>query len=189
MQLFVDAIDLAADLGVTYVVIVPGRLNPLFAPPRDLREGWMRESLDPLVAHAERRGVKLTLENIPIACFPDAGSLGNFVRSYRSDVLSVCYDAANAHFIGESPAAGLRELGDLVSLVHLSDTTMKIWRHDEVGLGDVPFDNVLEGIRDIGFKGTCMMEIISTDDPLNAMLRSRSALAALGYHMTEEVSS
>jgi len=186
-QLFADAIDLAADLGVTYVVIVPGRLNPLFTPPRELREGWMRESLDPLVAHAERRGVKLTLENIPFACFPDAISLGAFVRSYRSDVLSVCYDAANAHFIGESPAAGLRELGDLVSIVHLSDTTKKIWRHDEVGLGDVPFENVLEGIRDIGFKGTCMMEIISSDDPLNAMLRSRSALAALGYGITEKV--
>ena len=188
VQLFTDAIDLAADLGVTYVVVVPGRLNPLFTPPRDMREGWMRESLDPLVAHAERRGIKLALENIPIACFPDATSLGNFVRSYRSEVLSICYDAANAHYIGESPAAGMRELGNLISVIHLSDTTRKIWRHDEVGLGDVPFDNVLEGLRDIRFQGTCMMEIISQDDPLNAMVRSRSKLAALGYDLSEKVS-
>ena len=45
------------------------------------REGWMRESLDALIPHAEDRGVGLALENVPFASFPDAKSLGAFVRS------------------------------------------------------------------------------------------------------------
>lgn len=181
MTLFSDAIDLAADIGASYVVVVPGRLSPLFPPPAQLREAWMRESLDPLVAHAQKRGVKIALENVPFASFPDAKSLGDFVRSYHSDAVAVCYDVANAHFIGESPAQALRALADVLAIVHLSDTTQATWRHDEIGLGDLSFQDVLTGLRDSDFQGPCMMEIIARENPVDALLRSRAALARLGY--------
>ncbi|MBN3723373.1 sugar phosphate isomerase/epimerase family protein [Burkholderia sp. Ac-20379] len=180
VRLFVDAIDLAADLNATYLVVVPGRMSPLFAPTQALRETWMRESLDPLVAHADKRGVKLVLENVPFAAFPDAATMGAFVRSYATPTLSVCYDAANAHFIGESPAHGLRALGDLVSLVHLSDTTRTHWKHDEIGLGDVPFAEIRAALDDIHYKGTCMLEIISPE-PEGAIARSHRAIEGLGF--------
>ncbi|WP_233834986.1 sugar phosphate isomerase/epimerase family protein [Paraburkholderia sp. ZP32-5] len=180
VALFIDSIDLAADLHATHLVVVPGRMSPLFPPAPAAREAWMRESLDPLIEHAEKRGVTLALENVPFASFPDAGSLGAFVRGYGSRALTICYDAANAHFIGESPAAGLRALGGLVSLVHLSDTTRNAWRHDEIGLGDVPFDEVRGALDDIDFKGTCMLEIIAAQ-PQAAIVRSHRALASLGF--------
>jgi L-ribulose-5-phosphate 3-epimerase len=184
VRLFIDSIDLAADLGATYLVIVPGRMSPLFPPTLELRQAWMRESLDPLVTHAEKRGVKLVLENVPFASFPDAATLGAFVRGYGTPTLSICYDAANAHFIGESPAAGLRALGELVSLVHLSDTTQTTWRHDEIGLGDVPFADVRAALDDIHYKGTCMLEIISSE-PEDAIVRSHRAIEALGFASLE----
>lgn len=180
VQVFRDAIDLAADLGIPYLVTVPGRMSPLLAPTPAQREGWMRESLDALIPHAEARGVGLALENVPFASFPDAPSLGAFVRSVGSPVLSVCYDAANAHFIGESPGEGLRRLRDLVRIVHLSDTRRGAWRHDEVGLGDVPFDEVRVALDEIDFDGACMLEIIDAR-PEPAILRSHRALAALGF--------
>lgn len=180
VNLFLDAIDLAADLGAAHLVVVPGRMSPLFAPPLQQREAWMRESLDALVPHAQRRGVTLALENVPFASFPDANTLGAFVRDYASPALGVCYDAANAHFIGESPAAGLRALRELVRLVHLSDTTRDTWRHDEVGLGDVPFAEVPAALDEINFDGACMLEIIS-NEPARAIQRSHHALTALGF--------
>ena len=185
VDLFMEAIDLAADLGAHRLVVVPGRMNPLLAPPQVLRQAWMRESLDALVPHAERRGVTLVLENVPFASFPDAKTLGAFVREYGSRALAVCYDVANAHFIGESPAAGLHALRDLVSLVHLSDTTRNIWRHDEIGLGDVPFSEIGAALDEINFDGICMLEIIAPD-PENAILRSHQSLAALGFAQTGE---
>ncbi|MDR5785406.1 sugar phosphate isomerase/epimerase [Caballeronia sp. LP003] len=185
VQLFIDSIDFAADLDAAYLVIVPGRMSPLFPPTQELREAWMREGLDPLVEYAEKRGVKLVLENVPFASFPDAKTLGAFVRSYASPTLSVCYDAANAHFIGESPADGLRSLGELVSLVHLSDTTQQVWRHDEIGLGDVPFAAVRAALDDIEFKGTCMLEIISSETEA-AIVRSHRKIEALGFPSLEE---
>jgi len=177
---FRSAIDLASDLGIARLVVVPGRMNPLLPPAMAQRETWMRESLDALIPYAERRGVGLALENVPFASFPDAQSLGRFVRSVGSPAVSVCYDAANAHFIGESPAEGLAMLRDLVTIVHLSDTTRSAWRHDEVGRGDVPFAQTLAALDEIGYAGTCMLEIIDPD-PEAAILRSHRALAALGF--------
>lgn len=183
--LFTDAIDLCADIGATYLVVVPGRMSPLFPPSLTLRQAWMRESLDPLISHAEKRGVTLLLENVPFAAFPDADTLGAFVRDYDSPTLRICYDAANAHFIGESPAAGLRALRDLVQLVHLSDTTQSTWRHDEIGLGDLPFGEVHRALGDIDFGGTCMLEIVSTE-PQEAILRSHRRIASLGFASPQE---
>lgn len=176
--LFMDAIDLAADLGAADIVVVPGRMSPLFPPQPSQREAWMHESLDVLLPHAERRGVTLAIENVPFASFPDTATLGAFVRAYGSRSLGVCYDVANAHFIGESPADGLLALRETVRLVHLSDTTRNAWRHDEIGHGDVPFPDVFEALDAIRFEGTCMLEIIAPDVE-KAIRRSHQALAAL----------
>lgn len=180
VNLFLDAIDLAADLGVADLVVVPGRMSPLFPPALEQREAWMRESLDALVPHAERRGVTLALENVPFASFPDAAALGAFVRGYGSASLAVCYDVANAHFIGESSAEGLLALRELVRVVHLSDTTRTAWRHDEVGLGDVPFEEVHATLDEINFNGACMLEIISSE-PERAIQQSQRALSKWGF--------
>ena len=71
-------------------------------------------------------------------------------------------------------------LRDLVTIVHLSDTTRSAWRHDEVGRGDVPFAPVRAALDEIGYAGTCMLEIIDPQ-PEAAILRSHRALAALGF--------
>jgi len=178
--LFRDAIDLAADLAVPYLVTVPGRMNPLLPPDMAQRQVWMHESMAVLLPYAARRGVNLALENVPFAAFPDARTLGDFVRSLGAGPVSVCYDVANAHYVGESPAWGLRHLGALVSLVHLSDTTRSAWRHDEAGLGDVPFGEVPPALQDIGFAGACMLEIIASE-PESAILRSHQALYSVGF--------
>ncbi|HEY0354121.1 MAG TPA: sugar phosphate isomerase/epimerase family protein, partial [Enterovirga sp.] len=120
--MFRDVIDLASDLGIEWLVTVPGRMSPLFPPPAEMRTAWMRESIEALLPHAEARGVRLAIENVPMAAFPDAASLGAFVRGFGSDQVGVCYDAANAHFIGESPAMGITQLADVLRIFHLSDT-------------------------------------------------------------------
>ena len=178
--IFRAAIELAAELGIPRLITVPGRVNPLLAPAMVARERWMRESLEALLPMAESCGVGLALENVPFASFPDADSLGSFVRGMRCAALSVCYDVANAQFIGESPAWGLVHLRDLVSVVHFSDTGRARWRHDEIGAGDVPFSDVRTALEAIDFGGPCMLEIIDPD-PEPAILRSHRVLAGLGF--------
>lgn len=180
VKMFEDTIDLAADIGAETVVVVPGRMSPLFPPSVEHRTSWVADGISKLLPRAEARGINLAIENVPFAAFPDATSLGRFVRGFSSGAISVCYDAANAHFIGESPADGVRELADLLRVVHLSDTGRDTWRHDPIGTGTVPFAEVVEALDDVGFAGACTLEIIDRD-PDAAILRSHRALVPLGF--------
>lgn len=180
VAMFRDTIDLASDLGVDWIVVVPGRMSPLAPPSMAQRTEWLRAGLDELLPHAQARGVNLAIENVPMAAFPDAGSLGAFVRGYASDTLAVCYDAANAHFVGESPAAGIRALGDLIRIFHVSDTGRALWRHDPIGEGDVPFSEIPPALEAIGYQGPVTLEILGPDiEP--TILDSHDRLTAFGF--------
>lgn len=180
VQMFRDVINLASDLGIEWLVTVPGRMSPLFPPPLAERSAWIRESIERLLPHAEKRGVRLAIENVPMAAFPNAASLGAFVRGFRSGSVAVCYDAANAHFIGESPAEGIRQLADVLRIFHLSDTGRTVWKHDRVGTGTVPFAELAPALAGAGFAGPCILEIIDAD-PEAAILESHEALARMGF--------
>jgi sugar phosphate isomerase/epimerase len=180
VEMFRDVIDLASDLGIECLVTVPGRMSPLFPPPEEKRTAWMQESVEALLPHAEKRGVRLAIENVPVAAFPDAASLGSFVRGFDTDRIGVCYDAANAHFIGESPAEGIRQLADVLRVFHLSDTGRAAWKHDRIGTGTVPFAELAPALIQAGFSGPSIMEIVDPD-PERAILESHQALAQLGF--------
>lgn len=184
VAMFHDAIDLAADIGSPWLVTVPGRMSPLFPPPAESRKAWMTDSLERLLPHAEARGIGLAVENVPIASFPDAASLNDFVRGFRSPALGVCYDAANAHFIGENPADGVALLADLLRVAHLSDTYRHTWRHDRIGLGDVPAAAFAHALDNAGFAGPCTLEIIDPD-PEGALADSCRALEACGLALPQ----
>jgi L-ribulose-5-phosphate 3-epimerase len=180
VQMFADAIDLAADLGAEWLVTVPGRMSPLFPPCLEDRTNWLTDGISKLLPRADARGIGLAIENVPFAGLPDAASLGRFVRSFQTATVAVCYDAANAHFIGESPAEGIAQLADLLRIVHLSDTGRNAWRHDPVGTGSVPFAEVARALDAVGFDGACTLEIIDRDLDA-AILRSHRALTPLGF--------
>ncbi|WP_458757044.1 sugar phosphate isomerase/epimerase family protein [Afipia sp. TerB] len=180
IAMFNDAIDLAADLGAEWLVTVPGRMNPLFPPPTAERLKWIADSVAALIPRAEARGVGLAIENVPFSSFPDAKSLGDFVRGFKSPTVAVCYDAANAHFIGESPGQGIAMLADLLRVMHVSDTNRDVWRHDRVGLGSVPFREVAQALNAIDFDRAYTMEIIDADAD-DAIRESHRALAKLGF--------
>jgi sugar phosphate isomerase/epimerase len=186
IAMFNDAIDLAADLGAEWLVTVPGRMNPLFPPPTTERLKWITDSVAALIPRAKARGVGLAIENVPFSSFPDAKSLGDFVRGFKSPTVGVCYDAANAHFIGESPGRGIAMLADQLRVMHVSDTNRDAWRHDRVGLGSVPFGEVAEALNAIKFDGACTMEIIDADAD-DAIRESHRALANLGFTQQESV--
>jgi L-ribulose-5-phosphate 3-epimerase len=180
VAMFVDAIDLAADLGAEWLITIPGRMNALFPPSAADRAKWMTESVAALLPRAEARGVGLAIENVPFGAFPDAASLGDFARGFDSKAIGVCYDAANAHFIGESPADGVHRLSDLIRVAHLSDTGRDVWRHDRIGVGGVPCGEFAQALNDVGFDGPCTLEIVEAAAE-EAILHSHRALAPFGF--------
>jgi L-ribulose-5-phosphate 3-epimerase len=133
----------------------------LFPMPRVQMISHFYRALDRLAPLAREVGTHLLMENMPFAFLPDADALMRAIDGYGDDAIRVIYDVANAHFIGEAPVSGLRRVRDRLDLVHFSDTTRQVYKHDPFGRGDVPLDGLAETMRDVGYSGIPMLEIIS----------------------------
>ncbi len=180
LDLLERTVVLAGDLGVPGVIIGPGKANPLFAMPREQLMGHFFRALDRLVPIAQRAGTSLYVENMSFAFLPAIDELLAALDTYGNDDLGIVYDVANAWFIREDIAEGLRKCARRLRLVHYSDTGQSIYRHDAVGLGTVPFAVVPPVLAEIGHRGRPMLEIIAPE-PDRAIEESIAQLLALGY--------
>jgi L-ribulose-5-phosphate 3-epimerase len=179
LDLFVRQIRLAGAIHAEKVVVAPGRISPLFPAPRELLMEWLYDALALLVPVARDEGVVLALENLPIAALPSAGDLLYFLKLFGPGPnLGVCYDVANAHYIGEDPLEGLRFLKDHLQIVHFSDTDRTAWKHGIIGTGEIDFSPICDLLTDISWTGPLVLEIIAcAQDPTDAILRSHRLLA------------
>jgi len=170
----------AGELGARGLVVGPGKSNPLFPLPKERMTGFFLEALDVLVPVAQQTGVTLYVENMSFAFLPAAGELMDVLDRYGSDEIKICYDVANAHFIDEDPAAGLEAVGSRLAVVHFSDTTQKIYRHDPIGEGDVDFAKLPEVLLSVGYEAPIVLEIIAqhADESIG---KSIASLQASGF--------
>ena len=180
VAMFSGLIELAADLEVPAVVTVTGRVHPLLRPAAERLRGWVQDGIERLLPAAERAGVRILLENIPMAPLPEASGLAALCRQFDSPALGICYDVANAHFIGEDPATGLHEVAPWLGLVHASDTGRDVWRHDRIGSGTVDFAPVPAALAAVGYDGPVVLELILAR-PETEFPASRAALKAVGW--------
>ena len=173
-------VRIAGELGARAFVLGPGKPNPLFPLPFATMEGHFFRALDVLLPLAERAGIEFWVENMPFAFMPRAGELIASLDRHGSDQLKVCYDVANAHFIGEDPVEGLRIVEPRLALVHLSDTTRAAYRHDPVGKGDIDFARLAGAVARACPDRPPVLEIIA-DDPDRVLPDSARALLDLGF--------
>ena len=158
-----EYLRIAAELGAEGLILGPGKPNPLFPLPNEVMEDHFFRALDTLLPVSENCGVDLWVENMPFAFLPDTNGMIDSLERYGADDIGVCYDVANAHFIGEDVTAGFDRVRSRLRLVHLSETRQSVYRHDAVGLGDVDFAAALAKIKTLGIERAPMLEIISRD--------------------------
>jgi L-ribulose-5-phosphate 3-epimerase len=180
LEILEGVVVLAGELEAPAVVLGPGKFNPLFPARKELLMGWFFEALDRLLPIAERAGTALWVENMPFAFLPSAFELMAALADYGHDGIGVVYDVANAEFIGEDLEAGFEAVRSRLRLVHLSDTGQEVYRHDPVGAGTVPFDEVARHVRTVGYGNLPVLEIISRD-PDRDIPESIRRLATLGW--------
>jgi len=178
--LYERLIGIATTIGAEAIITVTGRVNPLISPSRQDLEGWFEESFARVLRVAERAGIKLLLENIPIGVFPTATQMIAFADRIGSPHVGICYDIANAHFIGEDVAAGVHAVKSRLGIVHLSDTYQDKWRHDPIGTGSCDFAGFAEALREIGYDKTSMLEIVA-EDAVEEIVRSHRKASQWGW--------
>ena len=171
---------IAGELGAGGLVLGPGKANPLFPLPLEILEGHFHRALDQLIPIAEASAVEIFVENMPFAFLPDVEGLMGSLARYGNEDLRFCYDAANGYFIGEDPGAGLKKVASRLALVHISDTTQKVYKHDAVGLGDMDFSQLPRSLCDVGYDQPALLEIISRNADKD-ILGSIAALKRIGF--------
>jgi L-ribulose-5-phosphate 3-epimerase len=129
--------------------------------PRERMISYFYRALDQLAPLAREAGTRLLMENMPFAFLADADALMRAIDGHGDETIRVIYDVANAHFIGEEPSQGLQRVRDRLDLVHFSDTTQQVYKHDPFGRGDVPLEGLADVMRDVGYAGVPMLEVIS----------------------------
>jgi sugar phosphate isomerase/epimerase len=180
VRLFEHLIGVAETVGARGVIVVTGRVNPLIAPPGADLERWFGEAFERVLPAAERGGVQLLLENIPMGTLPRAEQLIAFADRLDHPLVRICYDIANAHFVGEDSNAGLRQVSRRLGIVHLSDTRRQVWRHDPVGEGSCDFAGFAATLREIGYARTSMLELVC-ESPLQRIVESHRRIAGWGW--------
>lgn len=180
-----EAIDMAAEWGCPYVVAIPGPVNSLINPPREWMLNWFVEGVQDLVRHAKGTGVQILLENVPFTFLPSAQDMLETARLIGPEV-GVNFDICNSAFIKEDPAAAIRLLGDLVKNVHISDSGYDDFKHERLGTGIVDPAPAAAALRDIGYTGATVLEIITDAmvpgaDPDGDIRASHAILAEHGW--------
>lgn len=175
-----DLVDVCGHWNIPYCILVPGRTMPLWPIPKEQLTDWFIDGMTTLADRASGQGVTMLIENVPNTWIPRAENMMEALDALGRDDVGVIYDVANAPFAGEDPCAGVRVVKDRLRLIHLSDTHTNTWRHDPVGMGDVQFSEFNRVLRDIGYDGISMLELI-TDDPDFHFRDSQKKLVAMGW--------
>ncbi|PWJ17043.1 sugar phosphate isomerase/epimerase family protein [Jannaschia seohaensis] len=180
-----EAIDLAAELECPYVVAIPGPVNSLINPPHEWMLNWFVEGMKQLVDYADGTGVQLLLENVPFTYLPTAKDMVETAKLIGPEV-GINFDICNSAFIKEDPAEAIRMMGDMVKNVHISDSGYDEFVHAKLGTGIVDPGPVAAALKEIGFTGETVLEIIADallpgTDPDGDIKASHAILAENGW--------
>lgn len=180
-----EAIDLAAEWECPYVVAIPGPVNSLINPPHDWMLNWFVEGMKQLLDYSKGTGVDLLLENVPFTYLPTAADMKKTAELIGPDV-GINFDVCNSAFIKEDPAEAIRMLGGMVKNVHISDSGYDEFVHARLGTGIVDPAPVAKALKDIGFEGVTVLEIIADalqpgNDPDADIKASHDILTEAGW--------
>jgi len=162
---YAAAIDRAAELGARWICVGSGRRHALLAKANDRLMVSFRDAFARIHDKAERAGVPVILENHPQGLLASAADIVRFLDGEGYAGMPVIYDVANAVAISEDPVEGLKALWARLGIVHLSDSPKAQWRHDPIGSGDIDFAAIAAILRQRGYEGRIVLEILS-DRPL-----------------------
>jgi sugar phosphate isomerase/epimerase len=145
------------------------RLPPFDEPPRTPEQDRevLLAGLAELGAHAEQAGAVLLFE--PLNRYEDhmvntVAQAAELVRATGSPAVRILADTYHMNIEEDDPCAALRDAGDLLGAVHLSDSN-----RGQPGTGHVPFDAIVATLREIGFDGVLSVECRLRGEPAEAV--------------------
>ena len=150
LERYLSDIDSLASCEIPVAVLHPSRGND---PPPASTLGMLR--IRALVERAEKRGVRLALENVRAA---NNQTLFHILDALDSPMLGLCYDCGHDRVWSGAPYEILNRYGDRLFAVHLHDNMGVHDDHDVPGNGVVDWNAVRKGIGNSAYEGSYTLE-------------------------------
>lgn len=160
-------LDVAAKLGATGILVVPGAVEVFFNPameivPYDVAVGRVEEAMKDLVPVAERNKVAIGIENVWNKLFLSPLEARDFVDRFGSEYLGWFFDVGNILLTG-MPEQWIRILGKRIKKVHVKDFRRAVGTLDgfvDLLEGDVNWPEVMKALREVGYDDFLIAEMI-----------------------------
>ena len=149
-----DLIEKGAAIGVKIFVLHPSG-EPI-KDEREIRMDTAKKSLFRLAEIAKQNGAVIAVENLPRTCLgKNSEEINELISAHEA--LRVCFDTN--HLLAEPTADFMRNIGNKIITLHISDYDFVNERHWLPGEGKVNWQDVLAILDEIGYNGPWMYEL------------------------------
>lgn len=155
----VKQLELAERVGADTVLVVPGRVDA--ATSYDDCYDRSRSELEKLVPEAEKRGVKIAVENVWNKFLLSPLEMRRYVDDFNSPYVGVYFDVGNILLYG-FPQHWIRILGKRILKVHVKDFKTSVGNGGgfvPLLAGDVNWPEVVAALKEVGYNDTLTAEI------------------------------
>lgn len=175
----------AAELGCSNISVPPG--GPLKGMGRTQALRLFHQGLEEVIPLAEELGVRVLVEPEPGLLLENSRQFRHFIRSVRSPMVGLNFDAGHFFCVGEDPVAALENLFGWVGHIHLEDIGANRQHvHLIPGLGAMDLRSIIHRAAGLGYSGDMSLELypyvhMPDEAGRRGLLRLRPILEEVGW--------
>lgn len=154
-ETFLNLIKKAAEIGIDKVIVHPSA-EPIEDCERKLRLENSAKFLSRLADAASEFNVTVVVENLPRSCIGKNSCEILYLLS-ANEKLRVCFDTN--HLLGESISDFIKNVGNKIVSLHISDYDFINERHWLPGEGDIDWQNLFDCLQEISYNGAWIYEL------------------------------
>jgi sugar phosphate isomerase/epimerase len=164
---------LCLDLGGSLVVVHCATIRREGISPHErlIRVDQLKRSMEELGRYGQSVGVRYAFENLPAyhALGSDVGELAGILRQVAAPNTGICFDCGHANMVGDV-ASAVRQGGEQIIYVHLSDNSGVADDHEMLTFGTVDAAAMARALREIRYGGTMMLEVFHNPERLRQVI-------------------
>ncbi len=161
-------LELAGEMGVDHILVVPGFTGPFEAGPKavdDYDAAWQRalEDFRKLATVAEQHKVAIGIENVWNRFLTSAYEMRAFIDAVGSPYVGAYFDVGNCLRTGY-PEHWIKMLGKRIRGIHFKDFRIGVGTLSgfvDLLEGDVNYPAVMQALTEVGYTGACVAELFA----------------------------
>ena len=165
-NIFLEIIKRASDIGIDKVIVHPS-VEPISDEEREDRLDSAGQFLSGLSDEAYKYGVTVAIENLPRTCLGRNSEEINYLLSFNKN-LRACFDTN--HLLSEKASDFIKNVGNKIITLHVSDYDFVNERHWLPGEGDINWSELYNNLNNISYNGIWLYEV-SLNKPLTIVRR------------------